>query len=159
MTEELRKSLERIRDLTPKLNTVTNEASASVQRVEEYLAKHSVGLPASVWIDGEELPDDCLIRRYLCYDRVGTKFRIAVETKLVERASAEGQMLRADDASRESRQDIVAWSSCPRDLKLSSIRLLPDLLDEIANEIERVSKEAKPAIAAVKKVAKAMNGK
>ena len=128
-TDELRQSVERLRALSPKLNEATDNASELIAAVETFLNDDcSIGLPASV-VTNRTLDDEQMFTEFftVSYERWGGKFRIVVE--LAHGCDPTGEM-----------SIIVnkAWDQCPRDLKLKALQQLPELLNKVADEAEKV---------------------
>ena len=126
MTDDvLRPRLDRLQTLAKSLNAVSDEISKVVQGVEAHLSDTlRIGVTASVLIEREEDPTETIcIRRELVYGRFGPKFRLYVaETTSV-------------DGNRDQLEQ-TPWANCPRDMKLLSFQKLPELLDELARQVE-----------------------
>src|SRR4051812_22240789 len=120
MGETLRPRLERLHDLSKRLNAKSDSAGMVVQGVEEYLNEVCrLGLVASVNITSNQSPDgDWYSSKDLVYKRFGPKFRLVIE----ETSGCEG-----NPESAES----TLWANCPRELKLDAFDKLPALLDEL----------------------------
>jgi len=158
MTEDLKASIDLLRKVSPKLNKATDEAHEVVAEVERFLNNEcSIGVRAIVGIDEEDLPEDRRRDTYLVYDRVDGKYRIAVETVLVENVQMEGMStVNAYEATRYCREDITPWVSCPRHIKLESFPKLPRLLKYIGEKVQEIASLTNDAIKAVKETRKAM---
>ena len=139
MTENLRKSLDELRQLAPELNKATDDAKAVVEVVEKFLNEEcSLGLHCSVWLSETDVPLDegetgtRSEQKYLAYARVEGRFRIAVEISDV----TEWPDYQDPDVVRRRvhSEGCVPWASCPRDLKLETFAALPELLETIARE-------------------------
>ena len=78
MTQQLKKSVERIRELSPQLNAATDDANRVVAAVEQFLNEDcKVGIPAGVVaVYAAEDSQDAAMT--LGYWRVQGKYRIAV---------------------------------------------------------------------------------
>jgi hypothetical protein len=139
MTDELRRRMAKLREIAPRLNAATDQASKLVAMVEKFLVEElHIGVSAEVCY--EELPagtdddDHALrIRNSLAFGRVGGSFRIHVvrETVAVE-----------DGASARTtlEQERILWPSCSRETKLKAFEKLPELLDKIIEEAERLAR-------------------
>lgn len=135
MTEELRKSINRIRELTPSLNQATNDAMRIVEAVEQFLNEEcSVGVPAEVAFHGGDVvsSDDGPVDEQftLVYERIDGRYRIGVAICYYNCD---------DEGERESlrKRDVTPWGSCDRAMKFASFRKLPTLLETIAKDVER----------------------
>jgi len=134
--ESLRTSFDLLREIAPKLNAATDDASRVITQVEKFLNDDcSLGLDAEVRVRGvlneetEEWEDDAV---WLAYARCGSGFHIAI------------QSIDEDGNPGEYR----IWSQSPRDLKLLTFPKLPALLQEVeakAGEALRATEEAASA--------------
>lgn len=156
MTESLRESIERIRGVAPSLNKATDDAQAIVSRVERFLNEYSVGIPAQVQLDDVDVSKNSSRQRYLSYERVDGKFRIAVTTYLVLETDDNDPF--ANKFMPDPENPPIAWGSCPRDIKLVSFNALPQLLREIAKEAYCTSQQAKETVETVRQVLTAIDG-
>ena len=126
MADTLRPRLEELCKLTKKLNSSTDRIGEAVQTVEAYLTDHCrLGMQGSVVICSESgAEEEIRSATYLVYGRYGDKFRIYVEEADVLHGEVVG----------ESTQTL--WANLPRDLKLESFRLLPELLDKLIEQVK-----------------------
>jgi len=139
MTDELRKRMVRLRELAPRLNSATDQASRLVRMVENFLVEElHIGIsaestPFNSWSPGEDEDGRArMIRQTLAFGRVGAAYRIHV---------AEEISLADDDGCRQwlvSKQPTL-WPSCGRETKLRAVEKLPELLDKIISETERLA--------------------
>jgi len=128
MTDDvLRPRLDRLHALAKNLNAVSDEISKVVLGVEAHLSETlRIGVTASVLIEKDEDPSETICHyRRLNYGRYGSKFRLFVTVTT------------SCDGSRDSYEETL-WANCPRDMKLLSFQKLPDLLDALAVEMERL---------------------
>ena len=132
MAAALSESLDKLRKSSELLNAITEEANHTVQSVENFLAKISIGVEgyANVWTD-EDTDERCI----LSYRRVNGRFRIAVTHGTCP-----------DD------EVFKAWAECSREEKLETISKLPDLVDNIATQAEESAAKALESVQAVKQV-------
>jgi hypothetical protein len=142
MTDELKKRMARLRELAPRLNTATDQASRVVAMVEKFLVDElHIGISAestefNAWNAGkDEDGNSRMAYQKLAFGRLGAGYRIHVvdETTIV------------DDEGH--RQDLVSkqatpWPSCGRETKMRAIEKLPELLDKIIQETERLAETA-----------------
>jgi len=120
------------------LNAATDQASKLVALVEKFLVEElHIGVSAEVCY--EEVPagtdDDnhaLRIRNSLAFGRVGGSFRIHVVRETV--AVDDGASARTTLA-----QERILWPSCTRETKLKAFEKLPELLDKIIEEAERLA--------------------
>jgi hypothetical protein len=135
MTAELKKSVDKLRSLSPQLNAAAEQASRVVQLVETFLNDEcKAGMPCSVTV-WTKMPDheqyatvDDFEGLLLGYDRVGGKFRIVVQSNTKE--------LNHETEKDEITVNVTPWSDSPKAEKLKSFARLPMLLENIASEIE-----------------------
>ena len=138
MTDELRRRMARLRELAPRLNAATDQASRLVAMVEKFLVEElRIGVSAEVAYEeapaGTDDDDRALRTRHsLAFGRGGGSFRIHVLRETI----AEG-----DEASARTvvGQERILWPSCPREMKLKAFEKLPELLDRIIAEAERLA--------------------
>jgi hypothetical protein len=138
MTDELKRRMAKLREIAPRLNAATDQASKLVALVEKFLVEElHIGVSAEVCY--EQLPagteDDnhtLLIRHSLAFGRGGGTFRIHVlrETVAVDDGTSAPTILA---------QERILWPSCPREMKLKAFEKLPALLDSIIEEAERLA--------------------
>jgi hypothetical protein len=123
----LRPRLERLETLAKSLNAVSDEIGKVVQGVEAHLNETlHLGVRASAELERGEDPTATISwHRRLVYDRYGPKFRIYV----IYESYIDGN----SDAYEET-----LWANCPRDMKLLAFIKLPELLDDLAAQVEKV---------------------
>ncbi len=138
MTDELKRRMARLREIAPRLNAATDQVSKLVAQVEKFLVEElHIGVSAEVFY--EELPagtdDDnhaLRVRHSLAFGRVGGSFRIHVVRETID--VDDGASARTTLA-----QERMPWPSCTRETKLKAFEKLPDLLDKIIEEAERLA--------------------
>jgi len=138
MTDELKRRMAKLREIAPRVNAATDQASKLVAQVEKFLVEElRIGVSAEVCY--EELPagtdddDHALrIRHLLAFGRSGGSFRIHVVRETV--AVDDGASARTTLA-----QERMLWPSCTRETKLKAFEKLPELLDKIIVEAERLA--------------------
>jgi hypothetical protein len=138
MTDELKRRMAKLREIAPRLNAATDQASKLVGQVEKFLVEElHIGVSAEVCY--EELPagsDDnnhsLKIRNSLAFGRGGGSFRIHVVRETVE-------VNDAASARTTLTQERILWPSCTRETKLKAFEKLPELLDKIIEEAERLA--------------------
>jgi hypothetical protein len=146
MSKKVRRAIETLQELSPKLNDTTSAANDTVAKVEAFLNDQcSIGLPCWILaerIGSKEAPSEQHV--WLGYDRVDGKFRVVVE-----------QLIRHED--REEHTGPKPWASCSRDLKLNTLPKLPKLLEAIAEEACKMAEKNDTAILAIETILSAMN--
>src|SRR5262249_4278661 len=148
MTDELKRRMARLREIAPRLNASTDQASRLVAQVEKFLVEElHIGVSAEICY--EELPagtdDDnhvLRMRHSLAFGRSGGSLRIHVlrESVAVDEASSTRTTLA---------QERMLWPSCSRETKLKAFEKLPELLDRIIEEAERLAQTSESTRAAV----------
>jgi len=143
MSDALQRAVMKMRSSTKCLNEITDKISHIVKQVEEFLnVTCSAGVYASVNVTTTTLPEEGPEEyQDLVYCRVGSHFRIAV----------------ADwwEVEPENRS-IKAWAECSRDVKLETAKKLPDLILEIAKQIDGRIEEAQHTSAMVSRIMSAL---
>jgi hypothetical protein len=138
MIDELKQRLGRLRDLAPRLNRATDETSATVAMVERLLADElRLGISAESsefhsWSTGrDEAGDARTVHQTLAFGRIGGAFRVhVVDTTRIDHADTTAVVI--------DRQH-TPWPSCGRETKLRAAEKLPELLDRIIKETERLA--------------------
>ena len=150
MTSELRKSVDKLRTLSPQLNKATDDANRVVQLVEKFLNDEcKVGLPCFVTIwsaqpDGDyQGSSDDYKGLFLGYERHGGSFRIVVQRN---------ESSLDQDGHESIVQDTRPWTESTRGEKLKTFSRLPELLDAIVAEAERTIKSAEDATDTIEKM-------
>lgn len=146
MTDELKHAVERLRALSPKLNKTTDDANRTVQTVEKFLVEEcSIGLVAQVDEPGYMGKSPYY---QIGFDRLDGKFRIVVTTVQWFSDDQKPVSQNADDADRYT-EEVAAWASCPRAVKLRTLPLLPSLLEKLASEAEQAIETTDEAVNAI----------
>jgi hypothetical protein len=149
MTDELKRRMARLREIAPRLNAATDQASRLVAMVEKFLVEElHVGVSAEVCYEdlpaGTDEADQVLRQRHLlAFGRSGGSFRLHVvrETVAQDEESA---------AQTTLSQERILWPSCSRETKLKAFEKLPELLDRIIEEAERLAETSETTSAAVR---------
>jgi hypothetical protein len=142
MTDELKKRMERLRELAPRLNSATDQASRLVRMVEIFLVEElHIGISAesaefNTWSAGNDDDGNArMVSQTLAFGRIGSSYRIPVLDEMgIADADGNWQGL----VSRQA----TPWPSCGRETKLRAVEMLPDLLDKIIQETERLAETA-----------------
>lgn len=138
MESTSRSPVQDLHDSISRLNELADQAAQSVREIEELLEESGVGQAARVEIepqsDGEGLTTTCLE-----YCQIGERYRIAV-------------VWYAGDGDPV----ITPWLECVRDLKLDSIRYLPELISAIAEQVVSRVNEASESVRAADDVRTAL---
>jgi len=104
-----------------------DEASATVRQVESFLEKSHDGA-VHAKIDLESTSESTTSLRY---ERIASKFRIAVATET------------HGVPPPEAASSVRAFSDCPRDLKLQAFQKLPELIEQIVANLESMIDKTK----------------
>jgi len=142
MTDELKKRMARLRAIAPRLNSATDQASKLVALVEKFLVEElHMGISAessefNSWSAGkDEDGNSRMVYQTLAFGRVNAAYRIHVvdEMGIVDDEGGWRELV--------SRQATL-WPSCGRETKLRAVEKLPELLDMIIKETERLAETA-----------------
>jgi len=139
MAHELSADLDSLRVIVSQLNGALAEASGVVQDVDCYLAEE---FDIGVWAisrpfdsqraasqDGREL----LISSHLAYGKTAGRNRLHVLVATLERGDGSDQFTQIVNEER------VPWPLCPRETKLHSFAMLPELLGTLAAKAEEIA--------------------
>ncbi len=142
MNDELKSRMERLRRLAPRLNSATDQAARLGNLVEKFLVDElRMGIsaessPFNTWSTGsDEVGNEQRTIQTLAFGRASGGYRLHV-VEATERVDA---LAGAHDIiSRKA----TLWSSCGRETKLRAVDKLPELLDKITLEAERLAETA-----------------
>ena len=143
MSDALSSAVSKLRTSSARLNQLTDDAAATVKQVEEFLGQEcSIGIPAFVQIREATKPGE--LEEYFEYRHMGSGFRFVYVTSPFNSP---------DD------EHVAMWSNCGRDVKLETIKRLPDLLAEIAKKVDDRIVEAEKTMESVSQVLHSLIGK
>ena len=154
MTEELSEAIEQIRKLSPKLNTVTDQADAVLVQIEKFLNEEcSIGIPGEVCISDTPVEstdggEERWCSKSLVYERVEGRYRTAIKSVTCTRDH--------DGDIREEPDDVIPWPRCPRNEKLAAFNSLPSLLQDIAKKATAAVKNTEKATATLESIVNAI---
>lgn len=139
MAHEPSADLDSLSVIVSQLNGALSEASGIVQDVDRYLAEE---FDIGVWAisrpfdsqrgtgeDGREL----LISSHLAYGKAAGRSRLHILTATLERGEGSDQFTQIISEER------VPWPLCPREIKLHSFAMLPELLGTLASKAEEIA--------------------
>jgi hypothetical protein len=154
MTDELKERMARLREIAPRLNSATDQASRLVAMVEKFLVDElHIGVStetspfAFAPAGQDERGNTRVASQRLAFGRVGGAYRIHVIDEVGirdEEQASQGSI---------SRQE-TAWPSCGRETKLKAFEKLPELLDNIIKESERLAETADATVSKVGELTK-----
>src|SRR4051794_13386663 len=136
MGQELRDDLDALRGIAAQLHAATAEASDVVAAVDHFLGDElCIGVSAaSRAFDSQRAVGDddreLVVSAHLAFGRVQGKDRI-----YVLRASLDKNDWN-DSYTKLIAEDRTPWSACPREVKLQSFALLPELLGNLATRVD-----------------------
>jgi hypothetical protein len=137
MSDDLSVAVERLRTSTQHLNSICDAAAKVIRDVESFLEECHVGVSAYVEM---HRVDETGMGHYsiegLSYNRYNGKFRICTYYVPCDASGPEDEVERP-------------WSESSRDEKLGSLEFLPQLIVEIAKNVEERKDKAEKAINAV----------
>ncbi len=156
MGQEQRDEMDVLRGIAAQLQAATAEASAVVEAVDHFLAEE-VGIGVSVAsrpFDSQRVMDndrELVLSAHLAYGRVQGKDRIYVLRATFEKNEWN------ESFSKLVAEDRTPWSACPREVRLQSFALLPELLanqavriEEVVNQTTKTSETVRGLIQAMK---------
>jgi hypothetical protein len=149
MAQETTAGLETLRSIVPQLNSAVEEASSVVQAVDRFLSEE---LGISTWAasrpfdqqraigdDGREL----LVTSHLACGKVAGRYRLHVLTATLDKPEGKEQFTHIVNEER------IPWSSLPRDVKLQSFVMLPELLNILASRVSEIASQTSRTVEAV----------
>jgi len=152
MTEELYGKLVALRDAASTLNRATDAAAAAVAAVEDFLAALGIGLSTQTrTFAGDPRPrvageEERRVFYSLAYGRVAGTYCVHVVAESRRKEAGPPEVW--ETISGEE----IPWSSCPREVKLRSFALLPELLEQIAGKGLELAEETAETNATVRDV-------
>jgi hypothetical protein len=156
MGPETRENLDALRGIAAQLNAANIEATVVVQAVDQYLGEElHIGVTAvsrpfetqRILGDGER---ETLVTSHLAFGRVHGKDRTYVLKATLEK-----------DEWKEGFNKVVAeertpWCNCPRELKLQSFSMLPELLGNLAGRVSEVALQTSRTVETVRELMEIM---
>ena len=149
MAQDATETLDSLRAIVPQLNSAVEEAASVVQAVDRFLAEE---LAISTWAasrpfdqhrtigdDGREL----LVTSHLACGKVAGKYRLHVLTATLDKPEGKEQFTHIVNEER------IPWSSCPRDVKLQSFAMLPELLNILAARVSEIASQTTKTVETV----------
>lgn len=138
MSSDLSASIQKLRESSSKLNDLTDQANQTIQMVEDLLRNELRISSSATTAASNRTPNNVLAAigniysTELSYNKFHDKFRICV--------------IYRDQANKMYTKP---WLECSRDLKLESIRRLPELLELILDGINKHIDAAEQALSNV----------
>ena len=125
MGKALAPRLDKLHELSKKLNSTADDIGQVVQGVETYLNEVCrLGIHASTLVEADTNEEEGFSsRKSLVYGRYGTKYRLFV----VDEDEHHGNCVGHTE---------TLWANCPRDLKLAAYLKLPNLLDDLITRVQ-----------------------
>ena len=149
MSNNLRISVDKLRQVSSRLNKVSDDAAQVVKALETFLSREcSLGVVAFVHVISHLSDPDGIDQTFteIGYARWNGKFRIVVSSGFMH-----------CDEVDNTKGDMKPWSECDRSLKLLTVKKLPELLEQIAKVAEADATEAEQALSVVCGVIKAVD--
>jgi|GEM_PF-4920636 len=135
--DALQSAMSKFRSSASRLNQLTDSAAAAVKQLEGFLQECGIGLHAFVRIPEFTESNE---PAFLEWRRVGQAYRICVVLGAPEH------------------ETVKPWSDCTREVKLSAIAALPNLVTELATGIDKQAVAAQRAVETVTNVLKSLEG-
>lgn len=145
-----------LRSMATSLHAATAEAAAVVSAVEQFL-----GDELCIGVSGASRPFESqraigedererLVTSHLAFGRVAGRDRIYVLKATLEKAEWKEHFTQVVAEER------TPWNACPREVKLQSFALLPELLGNLAARVEEVASQTTRTVHAVRDLLDAM---
>jgi hypothetical protein len=155
MTDELKRRLDALRKVAPKLRAVADDANKIVKDVEKVLVEEmgiGVSATANAFLikrqretDDNERVREEEVSSYLAFGRVDGSYCIHVLIEHQERGD-NGWFTETVESKR------VRWSQCDRETRLRAFETLPKLLDVILHFAEELAKKADATAAKIREM-------
>src|SRR5262245_29002501 len=141
MARESRADLESLRLVVSQLNGALSEASGVVQDVDRYLAEQfDIGVWAitrpfdSQRTTGED-GRDLIVTSHLAYGKVAGRSRVHVLMAVLDKSDGSDQYTQIVSEER------TPWPLCPREVKIHSFAMMPELLGTLAAKAEEIASQ------------------
>ena len=144
MATQTKSALQKLSSLSQSLNQVSDELSEQLAEVEKAINRFNLGVTASATLSTIERPDGVEIEE-LRYGKGNGKWGFS--------------WVRYGDTDPEGTWDEKPLREAPRDVRLSAVRMLPHLLDELAKNAEGVAVKAAERVQQAREIAAALNHK
>jgi hypothetical protein len=150
MTNKLHEGLDTLRAIAPALNAVADEANRMVKDVEKILVEVTgSGISAGAEFERKRCEDDDFeeyeIRRVLSFGRICQRHCIFVRSTHYAKESS-------DQFTEEKGSIDKRWSQCDRETRLRAFDVLPDLIQAIVREAQRLKEVGEKTAAKVKEL-------
>jgi hypothetical protein len=156
MAQDPREDMDMLRVMAPQLNAATAEATAVVLEVDQFLGEElGIGVSsASRAFDTQPATSDdgreLLVTSHLAYGRVAGKNRLYVLRATLETNEWKEQVTKVVAEER------TPWGACPREIKLQSFAMLPELLASLASRVDEVASQTSRTVEKVRELLDAM---
>jgi hypothetical protein len=155
MTESTKNTMNALREIAPKLNSIVDNLNSVVTGIEEFLASINLGISVQgsyfkVHRIGPDV-NGCYTntRSSLCYGRINGQFRIHVVEVTEKATSLSGPWVAIS-------HERTLWSNCTREDKILSANELVELLGNVYDRSIKLGHEAVKASAVAKNILNAL---
>jgi hypothetical protein len=125
LNERVQRSFHRLSESAKALNKTSDQVSNSIGELDIALQKLNLGV--SFWIPiHEEVKNGLIVTRSIGYDRVGSRWGIAIES-----VARKNSTVPPTETSR------WLFNEAPRWLRVRGLETIPFLLDGLANEADK----------------------
>jgi hypothetical protein len=158
MSSDLSAALDNLAHSSRRLNSLTDQATSTVHKVEELLARLSIGIKVSI-------PFGAMREKRVRQVSEGNTQLSNAALRLSDQVS---DVLFNDQCSLEYRKsgkdkrfrivvkdfnnDIISWDELPRDLKIQAVTVLPMLIRELAFNVQSRIEQAESALGEVNQI-------
>ncbi|WP_406696839.1 hypothetical protein V5E97_38205 [Singulisphaera sp. Ch08] len=156
MAHESRADLDSLRVIVSQLNEALSEASGVVQDVDRYLAEEfdigvwAISRPFGSQHGTGEGGRELLISSHLAYGKAAGRNRLHILAATLERGEGSDQFTQIVSEER------IPWPLCPRETKLHSFAMLPELLGTLALKAEEITAQTSRTSETVRQLLKTM---
>lgn len=149
-------AMNRLRQLAPRMIELDGEMQSAVERVERFLVGEcKIELPASALVVRD--PADAT-EVLFSYDRLNDAFKLLVVTRKPRRDHRNQPILEPDGTPSIGETEIRAWKDCEKPLRTMTFAKLPELLAQIAKNVEQSIEISERASAAGKELLAGLGG-
>jgi hypothetical protein len=147
LSERMSKSYRMLSTAAANLNKVSDELGNSIAELDSSLKSLNLGIASWVCIRFEEYNDQTYYRFELGYDRIASRWGIALRT-------VRGHELADTEGSVEK----WLFNDAPRNLRLEAIDKIPDLIESLAANTIRTAERIAEKIGQARETVRAVSG-
>ncbi|HQY88727.1 MAG TPA: hypothetical protein PK402_08710 [Tepidisphaeraceae bacterium] len=156
MNNDIASSTQRLRELSPRVLALDEQARQTVDRVETFLRDECrLELPASTLVARDA---DNASEVLLSYDRHHDAFKLWVVLRSPQLDERNKPQFAPDGTPIFGESTITAWKDCDRTIRMMSFAKLPELLNQLTMRVEQTIEVSERAATAGAQLLAAMNG-